>query len=49
MKPGVYQHKKGKLLGNHSMKIVGWGVTKDGVKYWSIVNSYGKNFGEDGQ
>lgn len=30
---GVYQHKTGKNLGGHAIKMVGWGVD-NGVPYW---------------
>ena len=46
-KSGVYQHTTGRRLGGHAIKIVGWGV-EDGVKYWTIANSWNPNWGEDG-
>ena len=45
---GVYQHITGENLGGHAIKIIGWGVTDDGIKYWIIANSWGTNWGEKG-
>mmetsp|Transcript_10704 Transcript_10704/g.30713 ORF Transcript_10704/g.30713 Transcript_10704/m.30713 type:complete len:348 (-) Transcript_10704:535-1578(-) len=44
---GIYQHVSGKSLGGHAVKMIGWGV-ENGVKYWSIVNSWNENWGENG-
>ena len=30
---GVYQHKTGKMLGGHAIRILGWG-TENGTPYW---------------
>lgn len=46
-KSGVYQHKTGNLLGGHAVKIVGWGQD-EGLEYWTIANSWGNKWGEDG-
>ena len=45
---GVYQHKTGRNLGGHAIKMVGWGVD-NGVKYWTCVNSWNDSWGENGQ
>ena len=47
-KSGVYHHVKGKQLGGHAVKLVGWGETDQGEEYWTIVNSWGDSWGEDG-
>ena len=45
---GVYQHVTGSYLGGHAIKIIGWGVTEQGVKYWLIANSWNETWGEKG-
>lgn len=45
---GVYQHVTGSYLGGHAIKILGWGVTPEGVKYWLIANSWNSRWGENG-
>ena len=47
-KSGVYQHVTGSYLGGHAVKIIGWGVTSDNVKYWLIANSWNETWGEKG-
>jgi cathepsin B len=42
---GIYQHKKGKLIGHYYAKIVGWGE-RDRVKFWRAAASFGKNWGK---
>jgi len=44
---GVYQHKTGKSLGGHAVKLVGWGVD-NGTPYWTCVNSWNGSWGEKG-
>jgi len=47
-KSGVYEHSpSAKTLGGHSVKIVGYGVA-NGVKYWTVANSWNSQFGENG-
>lgn len=46
---GVYQHKTGKNLGGHAIKMVGWGVdAATNTPYWICVNSWNKSWGESG-
>eukprot|EP00003_Mantamonas_plastica_P022201 TRINITY_DN3728_c1_g2_i1.p1 TRINITY_DN3728_c1_g2~~TRINITY_DN3728_c1_g2_i1.p1 ORF type:complete len:205 (+),score=37.14 TRINITY_DN3728_c1_g2_i1:253-867(+) len=47
-KSGVYKHTGGKFLGLHAIKMIGWGVSETGVKFWRIANSWGTSFGLDG-
>ena len=44
----VYQHTTGSILGGHAIKIIGWGVTDEGVKYWICVNSWNEFWGDHG-
>lgn len=46
-KGGVYAHSTGKLLGGHAVKIVWYGV-ENGVEYWTVANSWGPTWGENG-
>jgi len=44
---GIYQHKTGRSLGGHAVKLVGWGE-ENGTPYWTIVNSWNEAWGEKG-
>ncbi|KAJ8728191.1 hypothetical protein PYW08_016576 [Mythimna loreyi] len=44
---GVYRHTKGSKLGNHAIKILGWGV-ENGLKYWLVANSWNTHWGDKG-
>jgi len=44
---GVYQHKTGKSLGGHAIKMIGWGVD-NGTPYWICMNSWNAFWGEKG-
>ncbi|CAD5207339.1 unnamed protein product [Bursaphelenchus okinawaensis] len=46
-KSGVYQHKAGKMLGGHAVKIIGWGV-ENGTNYWLVANSWNEDWGVKG-
>lgn len=46
-KNGVYQHKTGRILGGHAIRIIGYGVD-NGTKYWLCVNSWNESWGEKG-
>ena len=45
---GVYQHKQGKGLEYHAVKILGWGVESDGTPYWTCANPWSKRWGSGG-
>ena len=45
---GVYQHVTGASLGIHAVKIIGWGISDEGVKYWIVANSWNESWGEKG-
>lgn len=47
-KSGVYQAHSTQFLGGHAIKIIGWGVTTDNVKYWLAVNSWNTDWGDKG-
>ena len=46
-KSGVYKHTKGKALGGHAIKIMGWG-TEDDMDYWLVANSWNSDWGDHG-
>ena len=47
-KSGIYQHITGASLGGLAIKIIGWGITDTGIKYWTVANCWGTNWGERG-
>lgn len=38
-KSGVYSYTTGKGIGNHAVKILGWGV-ENNIPYWYVANSW---------
>lgn len=46
-KKGVYKHVKGKYLGGHAIRILGWG-TENNTPYWLIANSWNSDWGDNG-
>ena len=45
---GVFCDETGDMEVVHDISIVGYGVTDDGQKYWTVRNSWGSHWGEDG-
>lgn len=47
--PGqVYRHQSGAFDGLHSVKLIGWGQASDGTPYWTVQNSWGPSWGDNG-
>jgi cathepsin B len=45
---GIYNHTHGELTDYHAVKIVGWGETATGIKFWRVANSWSAGWGERG-
>lgn len=45
---GVYCDETGDMDIVHDVSIVGYGVTEEGKKYWTVRNSWGTHWGENG-
>lgn len=43
-KDGIFTQKLNKIILNHYISVVGWGV-EDGVEYWIVRNSWGTYWG----
>lgn len=38
---GIYKRYSNVQDGYHAVRVVGWGVTSNGTKYWRVANSWG--------
>nr|CAH7726466.1 unnamed protein product [Callosobruchus chinensis] len=48
-KSGVYQRDhSGKYLGDHAVRVIGYGVEKDKYPYWLVTNSWNDHWGDKG-
>ncbi len=46
-KGGIYIKTSDKVIGNHAIKVVGWG-TEGNVDFWIAQNTWGPDWGENG-
>lgn len=44
---GVYQRTYGNRIGDHAVKILGWGK-ESGIEYWLCANTWGPTWGMNG-
>ncbi|EOA39013.1 hypothetical protein CARUB_v10011567mg [Capsella rubella] len=47
-KGGVYNPPDCGINVNHAVTLVGYGTSRDGIKYWLVKNSWGRSWGEYG-
>ena len=45
---GIYEDKTGDTELVHDISVTGFGTTEDGTKYWTVRNSWGSHWGEQG-
>ncbi|KAF3636119.1 hypothetical protein FXO38_12299 [Capsicum annuum] len=45
-KSGVYRHITGRRVEAHSVKVIGWGTSVQGVNYWLVANSWNRDWGD---
>ncbi|KHJ75068.1 papain family cysteine protease, partial [Oesophagostomum dentatum] len=45
---GIYRRTWGADVGTHVVKLIGWGVSPYGTKYWLVANSWNFDWGEEG-
>jgi len=45
---GVYVHRRGHMIGKHAAVVIGWGTDLASRDYWLLLNSFGKNWQQDG-
>ncbi|KAF3788063.1 Cathepsin B-like cysteine proteinase 1 [Nymphaea thermarum] len=46
-KSGVYKHISGQSVGQHAVKLIGWGTTEQGEDYWVLAVKPIPSIGED--
>ena len=46
-KSGVYEHTHGQKIGEHAVKMIGWGV-ENKIPYWLVANSWNEDWGDKG-
>ncbi|EOA24345.1 hypothetical protein CARUB_v10017584mg [Capsella rubella] len=45
---GIFEDENCGTDGTHTVTVVGYGTSKEGIKYWLLKNSWGKSWGENG-
>jgi len=41
-------HTSGSLAGSLEVRMLGYGISEDGIEYWICANNWGASWGEDG-